>query len=163
MSPPGQTSPIFARKDPHATRKHAHSNHRQLDCLPAQHEHPPPYLWSIQDRISGHADRFGLSFPGRLPASDMGTLKGFALPFGPPPATTPRSLRSASPCPPTTVRRQRRGRAKRGAGGVGCPSRSPRRGSRPAPHATTRMPSPSFPDPPCNECKASSRVAPRAA
>jgi len=30
----------------------------------------------------------------------MGTLGGFASPFGPPPATTPRSLRSASPNPP---------------------------------------------------------------
>ncbi len=29
---------------------------------------------------------------------DMGTLKGFASPFGPPPTTRPRSLRSASPC-----------------------------------------------------------------
>jgi len=47
----------------------------------------------------------------------MGTLRGF-------------------PCPPTMVRRRRRGCAKRGAGGAGCPSRSPRRGSRRAPHAT---------------------------
>jgi hypothetical protein len=29
----------------------------------------------------------------------MGTLEGFAPPFGPPPATAPRSLRSASPNP----------------------------------------------------------------
>jgi len=35
---------------------------------------------------------------------DMGTLRGFAPPFGPPPATSPRSLRSASPCPPAMVR-----------------------------------------------------------
>ena len=38
---------------------------------------------------------------------DMGTLAGFASPFGPPPATTPRSLRSASPYPPAMVRGER--------------------------------------------------------
>ncbi len=38
---------------------------------------------------------------------DMGTLAGFASPFGPPPATTPRSLRSASPYPPAMVRSER--------------------------------------------------------
>ena len=32
----------------------------------------------------------------------MGTLEGFASPFGPPPASPPRSLRSASPSPPPT-------------------------------------------------------------
>jgi hypothetical protein len=41
----------------------------------------------------------------------MGTLGGFALPFGPPPATTPRSLRSASPYPPAKVRRRQSRRA----------------------------------------------------
>ena len=39
---------------------------------------------------------------------DMGTLAGFASPFGPPPATTPRSLRSASPYPPAMVRRRQK-------------------------------------------------------
>jgi len=34
----------------------------------------------------------------------MGTLKGFAPPFGAPPATTSPSLRSASPNPPAMVR-----------------------------------------------------------
>ena len=62
----------------------------------------------------------------------MGTLKGFALPFGPPPATTPRSLRSASPCPPAMVRR-RRGCARSAQGGQG--GLSVPKGRR-APHAT---------------------------
>jgi hypothetical protein len=52
----------------------------------------------------------------------MGTLGGFAPPFGPPPATPPRSLRSASPNPPAMVR-HRRGRARSGQGAG--PSQSP--------------------------------------
>ena len=67
----------------------------------------------------------------------MGTLKGFALPFGPPPATPPRSLRSASPCPPAMVRGEQRGRARSarvGRGGLSVPK--PPWGSSPAPHAT---------------------------
>jgi len=38
---------------------------------------------------------------------DTGTLRGFVPPFGPPPATTPHSLRSASPNPPAMVRGER--------------------------------------------------------
>ncbi|MGO9665780.1 MAG: hypothetical protein ACLP66_21045 [Polyangia bacterium] len=41
----------------------------------------------------------------------MGTLGGFASPFGPPPAPPPRSLRSASPNPPAMVRRRQSRRA----------------------------------------------------
>ena len=49
-----------------------------------------------------------------------------------------RSLRSLPRARPRAmVRGEQRGRAKRGAGGVGCPSRSPRRGSSPAPYATS--------------------------
>ena len=55
----------------------------------------------------------------RRHVDDMGTLAGF-------------------PNPPAMVRGEQRGRAKRGAGGVGCPSRSPRRGSSPTPHATSQ-------------------------
>jgi DNA helicase-2/ATP-dependent DNA helicase PcrA len=40
----------------------------------------------------------------RRDVDDMGTLAGFAPPFGTPPATTPPSLRSASPNPPAMVR-----------------------------------------------------------
>jgi hypothetical protein len=87
----------------------------------------------------------------------MGTLKGFALLFGSPPAhhptlaspfgdfgtctfpTTPAryaralALGLAKPAMVRRAQRWRRGRAK---GGVGCLSRSPRRGSRRAPHAS---------------------------
>jgi superfamily I DNA/RNA helicase len=52
----------------------------------------------------------------RRHVDDMGTLAGF-------------------PNPPAMVRGEQRGRAKRG---VGCPSRSPRRGSSPTPHATSQ-------------------------
>ena len=93
---------------------------------------------------------------------EMGTLRGFASPFGPPRPPPPRSLppsgtsgpapspphplatlapsRSASPIPPAMVRGERRGRARsaRAEGGVDW-SRSPRRGSSPAPHAATRL------------------------
>ena len=62
---------------------------------------------------------------------DMGTLRGFAPPFGPPRPPPPRSLRSASPCPPAMVRR-RRGRALR-AGRAGWAVRPE---GRRAPHAT---------------------------
>jgi CheY-like chemotaxis protein len=55
---------------------------------------------------------------GERQAADMGTLEGLASPFGPPPATTPRSLRSASPNSPAMVRDRQ---------------------SRPAPHATKTL------------------------
>ena len=41
----------------------------------------------------------------------MGTLEGFASPFGPPRPPLPRSLRSASPNPPAMVRRRQGRRA----------------------------------------------------
>ena len=67
----------------------------------------------------------------------MGTLKGFAPPFGPPPATSSPLASLGLANPPALVRR-RRGRARSARGGQGGgPSRSPRRGqSRRAPHAT---------------------------
>src|SRR5208283_4161496 len=65
----------------------------------------------------------------------MGTLGGFAPPFGPPRPPPPRSLRSASPNPAMVRRRRGRTRSARGGQGGGS-SRSPRRGrSRRAPHA----------------------------
>jgi hypothetical protein len=82
----------------------------------------------------------------------MGTLEGFAPPFGPPPATNHplASLGLAKPFGPDTstpaplaslglarwyAASNKGARDARGAGRVGCPSRSPRRGSSPAPHA----------------------------
>ena len=65
----------------------------------------------------------------------MGTLGGFASPFGPH-LPSPSSLASLGLAKPATLRcRQGRARSARGGQGGG-PSRSPRRGqSRQAPHA----------------------------
>ena len=104
-------------------------------------------------RVEGERLRFSVEAGGLVACSgecvvEMGTLKGFASPFGPPPATTPRSLppsgtsgpapsqphplatlapsRSASPNPPAMVRGEQ---------------------SSPAPHASDLLPADISPSP----------------
>ena len=62
----------------------------------------------------------------------MGTLGGFASPFGPPPATPAplAALGLANPSRALALAGNEGAREARGVGRVGCPSRSPRRGSR---------------------------------
>ena len=65
----------------------------------------------------------------------MGTLGGFASPFGPPPAASSplASLGLAKPSRAVAPAGNEGAREARGLGRVGCPSRSPRRGSPPSP------------------------------
>ena len=71
-------------------------------------------------------------------ATEMGTLRGFALPFGPPHATDSPLASLGLAKPWRSGSGGQRGRARGVRGGQGGPSGSPRRGSPPSP---TRGPS----------------------